>query len=44
MIVEPQQIIVALGVLEASAPSEQVKAPQLLKYSRVLAQLKDKNG
>lgn len=36
-IVDPQQIIVALGVLEISAPKEQVQASQLIKYSRVLA-------
>lgn len=39
-IVEPQQIIIALGVLEVSAPEEQAKASKLLRYSRVLAQFK----
>ncbi|CAH0536840.1 regulator [Vibrio marisflavi] len=39
-IVEPQQIIIALGVLEVSAPREQAKASQLLKYSRLLAKYK----
>ncbi len=39
-IVEPQQIIVALGVLEVSAPKEQAKASQILRYSRVLSEYK----